>query len=146
MGGGFASHGLSDVALEFMIYELRKQYPDLFILQPGQVDLHKIRVGKNSYQIKLEDIAIKPNPDGMEHTKKSWWPLSAIVLDDRLLRVNINDKPSTQDRTTIFEAMVIRMKHNNRYKPKPIADKEYCLLAKDGAKRECKGYQISQEA
>ncbi len=142
VGGGFAKHGLSDVALEFMVHELQRRNTGLTILQPEQVDLSKLRVDKNRYQITREDIAIQPNPNGVEHTKKRKWPISAITLGDRLLRVNINDKPSTRDRTTIFESMAARMKQNMKYKPKPVAGKEYYLLAEDGVKKECKGYQI----
>jgi len=141
VGGGYAKHGLSDVALDFMLKELQRRQLGLTVLEPGQVQLDKICIDKNCYPLKFEDIKIDPNPNDMDHTKKRWWPVSALTLGPRLLRVNIEDQES-KETPTIFEAMAKRIKATRGYVPIPVKNEKYFLLTATGEKKECTGYKI----
>ncbi|MDH5408819.1 MAG: DUF2235 domain-containing protein [Gammaproteobacteria bacterium] len=141
VGGGFANDGLSDVALDFMLKELKRRNLGLSILEPSQVQLDKICVDNNTYPLKFEDLKIEPNPNCVGHVKKRWWPISTFTLGPRLLRVNIQDQES-KETPTIFEAMAKRMKQTSGYEPVPVKDEKYFLLTETGDKKECSGYNV----
>ena len=127
VGGGFLRHTLSDVALTFMLNELRLRNLGLQILRPEEVDLSKLRIPSNGYQLTLEDIAINPEVTGAMHCKKRVWPFSKLTLDKRQVRVNEHDHPSTEP-PLIHYAMPKRAKADGDYRPPAMNGVRHKLL------------------
>ncbi len=130
VGGGFAEHGLSDIALRFILDQIRKSHTDLVIQEPEEVDLSKIIVAKGQYTYTLGDIVIQPNHLDKLHVKKRFWPVSKMTLDHRDIRVNVDDRIS-EHKPTVHHSMVDRAKADGQYRPEAMMQVGHYLLAED---------------
>jgi len=139
VGGGFLQHALSDIGLSFMLNELRLRQLGLAILKPEEVDLTKLRVASNGYQLTLEDIAIKSEVTGPMHCKKRFWPFSKITLDKRYVRVNEHGQPSTMAAPLVYYAMPERAKADGDYRPPAMNGVRHNLLDEQGGMVEFSG-------
>ncbi len=138
VGGGFAKRGLSDIALRFIVDEMRKRAVGLTILDPTEVELSKIVVAKGKYAYRRGDIDINPNHLDKLHVKKRIWPFSKMTLDHRNVRVNINDKMSNE-KPLVHHCMVDRAKEDGNYRPDSMIQIGHLLLAEDGSTKEYSG-------
>ena len=138
VGGGFAKRGLSDIAMRFMVDQMRKRDIGLTIQEPDEVDLAKIVVAKGKYGYSIDDIAIRPNHLDKLHVKKRIWPFSKLTLDHRNVRVNVNDHMSNNI-PLVFHAMVDRAKEDGSYRPDAMIQIGHHLLGEDGTMTEFSG-------
>lgn len=131
IGGGFARRGLSDITLRFIIDQMRQRNIGLDLLEPEEVDLSKIIVAKGKYAYIADDISIQPDCLDKLHVKQRFWPISILTLDDRSVRVNVNERRS-DEKPKVFYRMVERAKGDGNYRPKAMHDVKHLLLAEDG--------------
>lgn len=138
VGGGFAKRGLSDIALQFIVEQIRKREVGLSMLDPEEVDLTKIVVAKGKYAYTLDDIAIRPNHLDKLHIKKRFWPFSKLTLDHRNVRVNVNEHMSA-DKPVVHYQMVARAREDGSYRPKAMIQIGHRLLDAGGNTTEYAG-------
>lgn len=76
VGGGFWYDGLSDIALKFIVGEIKKRKLGLSILEPSKIKYEKLKAPKGEYRIDFDDVFIKPNHKGKIHYHDRWFPVA----------------------------------------------------------------------
>jgi hypothetical protein len=92
-----------------MINEIQRRKLGVKVLDPDKVDFAGLAGPRGGYRIDLEDLDLKPNPKGKHHPKDRWGPIANLTLDQRDIRVNVDDEPSGNP-PLIHESVRERMK------------------------------------
>ena len=122
IGGGFHFDGLSDIALQFMLDEIKRRELGLHVRDPLVIPYADINNQCDNCDLGLEDLMIQPNPLGKMHAKKRLPIATRITLADRAPRVNVNDKPSSDknDLPLVHVAAIERVHADRDYRPKSL--------------------------
>ena len=95
IGGGYWFNGLSDITLEFM--RSKAQNAGLEVLDVRHINYEWLNKENNNEAeefIYTDDIDINPLPDGKLHAQRRGYMGRRITLAPRLVRINVNGKPS----------------------------------------------------
>ena len=132
VGGGFWYDGLSDITLKFMVDEMKTRKLGLTITEPSKINYQQLKAPEDEYRIDFDDVFIKPNHRGKIHQQDRWWPIARATLTGRDVRVNVNDKPSKNDRAIIHHTVLKRIKDIVEYRPKVLKGVPHTLCQADG--------------
>lgn len=138
VGGGFWFDGLSDIALEFMLKEIKKRKLGIKVKKIGDVVYSDLVAGDGSYRIDIEDLVIKPLIKGKAHPKDRWGPFAYATLSPRDIRVNIYDKKNRRDVTSTKDFPLIHCKVGERikvvtdYRPRALKGIEHIMVKENG--------------
>ena len=139
VGGGFWYDGLSDIALKFLVGQMKARKLGLKLTDPAKIKYEKLKAPKDEYRIDLEDVFVKPNHKGVIHQQDRWWPVARATLDTRSVRVNENDKPSKNHLPVIHHSVVDRVSDIVEYRPKALKGIPHFVRKADGKMSEHKG-------
>ena len=131
VGGGYWFDGLSDIALQIMID--RAEAEGLKVLDAGKLDYDVLAMDEEEDADKIcqDDINIKPLATGIMHEQIRSGAAGKITLAPRLVRVNVNDKPSKKDVPIIHESVQERFAKVAGYRPYALRNIMY-RLSNDG--------------
>ena len=124
IGGGFWRDGLSDIALEFMIGQIRKR-TGLKFIAANKVDFDHLK--HDEYKIDFEDLDIKPNVKSESHQQDRWGPVSLLTLSPRTIRVNIRDERSKEP-AIIHKSVFERIEKVIDYRPKSLKGVQHRIV------------------
>lgn len=127
IGGSYWFDGLSDITLTFMLDRIKN---DLQILTSSQINYNDLKINGAQDHICWDDLNIKPLSNGVLHEQKRKG-IKAITLSPRLIRINVNDQPSS-DIPIIHHSVCDRFKEVTSYRPYALRDKKYFVMKKDG--------------
>jgi uncharacterized protein (DUF2235 family) len=127
VGGGFWRDGLSDVALEFMKFEMEKRAGLTFVNEDSADFVH---LKHDEYKIDFEDLDIKPNVKGESHQQDRWGPVALLTLEARRPRVNIDDEESSEP-ILMHRSVIDRIQNKLDYRPKALKGVKYRILEAD---------------
>ena len=135
VGGGFWFDGLSDITLSYMI-QLAKNY-GLEFLNTGEISYKKIN---NTYQVNCkkeidvckDDLDINPIHTGYSHASRFVNKRIIKTAGTRVLRVNMNDCPSTEDIPVIHHSVKNRFDKLASYRPFSLRNTKYRILLENG--------------
>jgi len=128
VGGGFWRDGLSDIALTFMINQIKSR-TKLKFLAPDKVDFDNLK--HEEYHIDFEDLDIKPNVESESHEQDRWGPIALFTLTPRMPRVNIDDNQSDLP-INIHKSVFDRMKKVTDYRPKSLKGVKHKIVDDKG--------------
>lgn len=128
IGGGYWFDGLSDITLDFMINCVKD---DLEVLKIEDVNFGCLKVTGAQDAICLDDLNIKPLCNGTLHEQKRLG-IKAKTLSPRLVRVNIDDHPSTEDFPIIHHTVADRFHKVAEYRPYSLRGAKYLVMDKNG--------------
>ena len=139
VGGGFWRDGLSDVALRFMIEQIKKECSDeVEILEAENIDLDKLNGRGDENNICRDDLSINPLAHGELHAQSRPSAIAAKTLAARLVCVNENDKAS--DKLPLVHCAVReRFRKVTGYRPIALRGRRYRILDESGQTSECEG-------
>ena len=130
VGGSYRRDGLSDNALRFMLDELDRRKTGLVKLAPSEIKYEKIRADKNDIDIELDDIAVEPNPFGLNHEQSRPWPISEFTLYDR--KVAVLERNKVSDKMPIIHHTVAeRIYGDGDYRPSSLKKRSHEVLYPD---------------
>lgn len=127
IGGSYWFDGLSDITLQFMLNKVRDK---LKVLNLQQIDFDSLKIKGAQDELGIDDIAIKPLPDGTMHTQIRT-NTNASTLAPRLLRVNVKDVTSEYT-PIIHHSVVERFKLKTGYRPYALRNARFCIMDKQG--------------
>jgi len=126
IGGSYWFDGLSDITLQFMLDKVQDK---LTILKLSQIDFNSLKVKGAQDELGLDDIAIKPLPEGTLHTQVRT-KINATTLAPRLLRVNVNDIASQHHTAIIHHSVVERFNSLTNYRPYALRNAHFRIMNK----------------
>lgn len=129
VGGGFWRDGLSDIALRFMINEIKKR-TRLKVVAEAKVDFDGLR--HSEYKIDYEDLDIKPDAKSESHQQDRWGPIAQLTLAPRVPRVNIDEQDSGKP-VFLHESTIDRIKAVLDYRPKALKGIKHQLVDNAGS-------------
>ena len=143
VGGGFWFDGLSDIALDFMLKELKRRKLGIKVKTEEEVDYQDLVAGDGSYKIDIEDLVIKPLVKGKSHPKDRWGPFSYATLAPRDIRVNVYDQDSqrdvpSNDSPLVHHTVSERIEKVTDYRPRALKGIEHKLVNDNGELGETK--------
>lgn len=121
VGGGYRYDGLSDIALEFMLSELKRRNLGLKTLAPAQVSCGDLCDGEKE-PIAYDDLIIQPNALGQSHEQHAITHFKEAFLDYRSPRVSVNDIPSIYP-PIIHHTLFERMANDPQYNPPALRER-----------------------
>jgi len=127
IGGSYWFDGLSDITLQFMLDHISEY---LTVLAIDNINYDDLKIQGAQDVICLDDLAVKPLPQGKLHTQVRT-KTNASILAPRLVRININDVKS-QFIPIIHHTVVERYKDVMDYRPYALRDTNFRVMAKDG--------------
>lgn len=125
IGGGYLYDGLSDVTLDYMINEIQKRNLDLKVLNLNEINFSLFKT--DEFEIKKEDLFIEANYLGKSHKKERVYPFSKATLSNRLVRVNVDDKPSLTKIPLVYYSVKQRVLNMMDYRPEALEDIKHYL-------------------
>ena len=134
IGGGYRKDGLSDSSLEYMLEKLRGS--GLEVKHPAQIDYAGLVPPHAGYTIDYGDVMIKPEPiSGKSHQQRRPPLTSRLTLNDRLLRVNIDDQPvdPAMHPPRVHHSVALRIHGREAYKPASLIHTNHLLVMPDGS-------------
>ncbi|MDF1643902.1 MAG: DUF2235 domain-containing protein [Pseudomonadales bacterium] len=133
VGGGYRRDGLSDNALRYMLDELDRRDTGLIKLAPSGIKFNHIHANETGTDIDLDDVAIEPNPFGMNHEQFRPWPISKFTLYNRNVAVLIQDKISDH-MPVIHHTVAERIYGDNEYRPAGLKKLQHQVLYPDNTR------------
>jgi len=134
VGGGFHLDGLSDIALDFMLRDLRRRRTGLVLLGPDALDYDWLRTEDGVQLIAPDDMAIAPNPGAPAHPITG---LPALLrhtfLADRRAHVIEHDRVVTGALPLVHHAVRERACMLPGYHPPALERVEYRLIGPNGS-------------
>lgn len=132
IGGGYWFDGLSDRALQFMIKQCKNTLnQDVNIEEGDQAGIRRMlkQQGKALLGLTVDDIAINPMAHGVLHTH-SGWMAEAGSQEPRMVRVNVNDRPSEDkdDLPILHQCVKDRFDEVVGYRPPTLRGLRFRLL------------------
>jgi len=127
IGGSYWFDGLSDITLKFMLDMIKK---DLKILTGDQINYTNLKIIGALDDICWDDLNIKPLSNGVLHEQKRKG-IQAKTLSPRLIRINVNDLPSSHI-PIIHHSVCDRFNKVTSYRPYALRDRKYFIMKKDG--------------
>jgi uncharacterized protein (DUF2235 family) len=119
IGGSYWFDGLSDITLNFMLGKIEN---DLQVLPNTEINYGHLKIKGAQDCICWDDLNIKPLSNGVLHEQKRKG-IKAKTLSPRLVRVNVNDHPSTEI-PTIHHSVCDRFREVTSYRPYALRDKK----------------------
>lgn len=107
-GGGFHYDGLSDLALQFMLDEIRREL-DLKLLPAAAINYADLFDDEQEEVISYQDVIVQPNYAGKCHQQEAVTFIKGAFLGYRSPRINVNDKQSVYPpliHHSVFDRMV----------------------------------------
>ncbi|MBC8317600.1 MAG: DUF2235 domain-containing protein [Desulfobulbaceae bacterium] len=138
VGGGFFHDGLSDIALDFVLREIKKRNLGLESIAPKDIDYANLRNAGEPCAVEPDDITLKPSPVGIMHPKDRWFPVARATLASRWVRVNKNDEIS-EEYPVLHHSVVDRMHMDRNYRPPNMLATLHFLYGEDGTLSSHKG-------
>lgn len=130
VGGGYRRDGLSDNTLRFMLDEFDRRKLGLIKLAPSEIRFDKIKADKGDINIDLDDIAVEPNPFGLNHEQSRPWPISEFTLYNRDVVVlsgnKVSDKPPL-----VHHTVAERIYGDGEYRPAGLKKPTHEVLYPD---------------
>lgn len=127
IGGGYWFDGLSDITLKFMIDCIKN---DLQILDINKIDYDDLKIKGAQDAICIDDLNIKPLVNGKMHEQKRSG-ITAKTLAPRLVRVNIDDNPSSHI-PIVHHTVSDRFSAVTEYRPYALRDVTYYIMDENG--------------
>lgn len=127
IGGGFWHNGLSDIALSYMLSQVK---PHLAILAKEDIDYARLVVDGEESVIGPDDVHIKAMVEGVLHPQQRSNKL-AKTLASRKVRVNVKEKPSNYQ-PLIHHSVAQRFIQVAEYRPLALRNIQYALLNENG--------------
>ena len=128
IGGSYWFDGLSDITLNFMLGRIEN---DLQILAGTEINYDHLKIKGAQDCICWDDLNIKPLSNGVLHEQKRTG-VRAKTLSPRLIRVNVNDQPSSSEIPIIHHSVCDRFKKVTSYRPYALRDRTYYVMKDDG--------------
>ncbi|MDH5527808.1 MAG: DUF2235 domain-containing protein [Nitrospirota bacterium] len=134
VGGGFRLDGLSDLALEVVLNDLRQRRTGLTLLSPASLDYDWLRAAGDRRLIEPDDMALNPDPAAPAHpvTRLRGF-LRKQVLTDRWMRVIFDDKPLPGGQPLVHHSVRERVHRVAGYRPRPLSVCRFGVLEADGS-------------
>ncbi|WP_321315109.1 DUF2235 domain-containing protein [Halarcobacter sp.] len=126
IGGGYWFDALSDITLQFMCDYVSSQ---LKLLSIDEIEYNKLKVDDET-NICKDDLEILPFISGKMHEQQRVG-VSKNLLAPRLVRVNINDHPSSTDYPIIHHSVIDRFFEVKSYRPYALRDTRFKVLDKN---------------
>lgn len=128
VGGGYMNDGLSDICLEFMLEKIKENQLGLEVIHAANLNYEKL-VPKQEKKIIVEyaDLHSQPDPCGLSHEQERFFIIEKLTLDDRKMRVDVNDEKSDFF-PTVHPSVVKRLQTIQDYRPKPLHRVEHKVL------------------
>lgn len=138
VGGGYRYDGLSDSCLQFMLDEIIRRSLGLRLLSPAWIEFDSLVPNHSDVDIDLDDILVQPNHLGKMHRQKRPPVTAKITQADRLLRVNVDDKPS-DDLPLIHHSVIDRIYDDAEYRPASLRKTEHRVWISDSEEQQFSG-------
>lgn len=138
VGGGYDKDGLSDTAMRFYLNWLNDLNIGIEIGSASQVDYDAILPSGVSYEIRQNDIKIKPNSLDVSHEQKRWFLVSLMTLCHRVCCVIEDDKISAQ-LPLVHWSVADRIYHDREYRPESLKHVQHQLVYQNNSRTECRG-------
>jgi hypothetical protein len=121
VGGGFRRDGLSDLALELMLDELKRRDLGVGLRNPtpANVDYDNLAPPSAGVDVDYDDVIVQPNPLGHLHAQHRPPVTTRATLATRLLRVNEDDQALDPDQhpAVVHASVVERIHADPEYRP-----------------------------
>jgi hypothetical protein len=129
VGGGYWFDGLSDITLEFMINEVKKE--GLSVLELDQINYPKLKPRNTVDAICADDLVINALPHGKIHLQNVDGAIDKKRLSERAPGVNVDDQRKKDEPPIIHYTVVERFKKVTNYRPYALRDQNYRVLMGD---------------
>ncbi len=133
IGGGYRRDGLSDNTLRFMLDELKRRKTRAVTIAPTEVRYGEINASEEDVQLELDDLAIEPNPFGVNHEQSRPWPISEFTLYDRRVAVLVNEKVSAR-KPQVHHTVAERIYGDGDYRPAGLKGVKHEILYADNTR------------
>jgi hypothetical protein len=132
VGGGFRLDGLSDLALEVVLANLRQGRTGLTLLSPASLDYDWLRAAGDRRLIEPDDMVLNPDPAAPAHpvTRLRGF-LKKQVLCDRWMRVIFDDQPLPGGQPLVHHSVRERVRRVPGYRPRPLSICRFGVLEAD---------------
>ena len=130
IGGGYWFDGLSDITLQFMMDELKEDLQ--LLVGKGELNCADLRVKGARDAISWDDLNINPLANGVLHEQKRAG-IKAKTLAPRLVRVNVNDSPSSERIPIVHHTVKARFKQVAAYRPYALRNTKFRII--DGKRK-----------
>ena len=131
VGGGFWFDGLSDITLSFMCKQASRA--GLTLLETDEIDYSGLRKENESETeaICKDDIEIQLLHSGVLHEQRRLGIIAEETLASRFVRVDVDDKPSSELLPVIHHTVCDRFNKVIGYRPPALRNREYRVMDKD---------------
>ncbi|SMN10982.1 Peptidoglycan binding domain protein [uncultured Candidatus Thioglobus sp.] len=137
IGGSYWFDGLSDITLEFMCKRAKKA--GLTILAPSELDYALLKDDDDDTNyICHDDININPIFYGVLHEQHRSKMVAMATLAPRKVRVNVDDKESSEHVPIIHHTVCDRFNKVAGYRPYALRDARYRVMEENGIEGEVK--------
>jgi len=119
VGGGYRYDGLSDGALQFMLDELQRRKLGLRITPPTGINYSELS-DDDEVDIDFQDVIVQPNYLGKSHQQEAITKIKKSFLNDRQMRINVNDFHSTNP-PTVHHTVIDRIHDKEEYRPNSLS-------------------------
>ena len=127
IGGSYWFDGLSDITLQFMLDSISD---DLTLLNSDNINYQFLKINGAQDAICVDDLNIKPMPNGKLHTQIRT-NVNSATLAPRFVRVNVDDVQSKHI-PIIHYTVAERFNQVVDYRPYSLRDKVFKIIDKNG--------------
>ena len=138
IGGGNRYDGLSDLTLQYLLDELLRRNLGLRVLTPARIDFTHLAPPHSDIDIDLDDLVMQPNHLGKLHQQRRPPVTAKLTLADRLLRVNVDDRPG-DELPLLHHAVIDRIYDDADYQPSALRKRPHRVWLSDSEEQRYSG-------